>query len=386
MTEYGHRVLYLSGPVEAPWTRSDKNLVRGVASNLKRYRARVLTHEGAIAPAQGIEVESAWGPRLTDTTALGRRVGLFARLIESSGVSLVHLFWPADHVVAQVVRAACKLRNLPVVHTLVRAPRTMVGIGSAVAGQPTVALTAATTERLRNEGLRHVLHIPPGIELHEPIAPGERAAILRKYRIPMDKPVVIYAGDYGHSNAARTVAAAIPRVLRQVDAHFVLACRLRTDADRTEEQRIQQACTADGVAQHVTFLNEVSSLRELFAIAAVQVFPADSHHEKMELPLVLLEGMAERLATVVASKAPLTELVQAGAALGVPPMDPVSLAVPVVDLLRSEERRLALGEAARQIVQQRFDIKRISAQYEEVYDEMLARHRARQSSVWGRIG
>lgn len=386
MSDYGHRVLYLSGPVEAPWTRSDKNLVRGVASNLRRYRARVLTHEGAVAPGPGIETESAWGPDLGKQTPLSRRVGLFARLIESPGISVVHLFWPADPVVAQLVRAACRLRNVPLVHTLVRAPRTTVGIGTAIAGNNAVVLTASTAERLHSEGIKNVLHIPPGITLHEPIAAGDKAAIYRKYRLPMDRPLVLYAGDYAHSNAARTVAASIPRVLRQVDAHFVLACRIRSEEDSREERRIQEACTADGVAQHVTFLNEVSSLRELFALAALQVFPADSHHEKMELPLVLLEGMAERVATVVASKAPLNELVQPGAALGVPPMDPVSLAVPVVELLRSEERRLQLGEAGRQLVEQRFDIRRVATQYEELYDEVLAKHRNRQSSVWGRIG
>jgi hypothetical protein len=56
MSQYGQRVLYLSGPVEPPWTRSDKNLVRGIAANLQRYRARVLTHEGV-----SLDEPRGWG-------------------------------------------------------------------------------------------------------------------------------------------------------------------------------------------------------------------------------------------------------------------------------------------------------------------------------------
>jgi len=385
MPEYGQRILYLSGPVEPPWTRSDKNLVRGVAAHLQRYRPRVLTHEGVVASDAHVETESAWGPRVGGHTPLGRRLGLFGRLLESRQLALVHLFWPADHVVAAVVRTACRIRGLPVLHTLVRAPRTTVGIRGGLCGSPVVCLTRETEQRLRAEGIRDTLWVPPGIAVHDRIPAGERAAIRRKYRIPLDMPVILYAGDYGHSNAARTVAAAIPRILRQADAHFVLSCRIRTDADAREEALIQAAITADGIAQHVTFLNEVPSLRELFAIATVQVFPADSHHKKMDLPMVLLEGMAEQVATVVANKPPLSELVQAGVAFGVPPMDAVSLAVAVVELLRSPDRREAMAAAGRALVEKRFDVRQIAARYEEIYDEVLHAARTKTQPAWGTL-
>lgn len=383
MTPPGQRVLYLSGPVEPPWTRSDKNLVRGVASHLTRYRARVLTHEGAKLDDPNLETESAWGPRLGGDTPYGRRLGLFGRLIEQRETALVHLFWPADFVVANVIRTAARLRGLPVVHTLVRAPRTTVGIKRALAGSPVVCLTQETQHRLIAEGVPNTLWVPPGITLYDPIAPGEHAGIRRKYRIPLDEPVVIYAGDYRHSNAARTFAAAMPRILRTEDCHFVLACRIRDDADRQEEARIKEAIAADGIAHHVTFLNEVTSLRELFAISAVQVFPADSHHEKMDQPMVLLEGMAEGVATVVAHKPPLTELVQANVALGVPPMNPVALAVATVELLRNPERRQQLAEAGQRLVHSRYDIALIAAQYEDIYDEVLAVAKRPRSGAWG---
>ncbi len=385
MSDYGQRVLFLSGPVEPPWTRSDKNLVRGIASNLQRYRARVLTHEGVTLAEARVETEPAWGPRLGGHTPLGRRLGLFGRLIDQRETALVHLFWPADVLVAGVVRTACKIRGLPVIHTLVRAPRTTVGISRALVGSPIVCLTQETQHRLIAEGIANTIWVPPGIVVQPPTPAGEHAAIRRKYRIPHGIPVVIYAGDYAHNNAARTFAATMPRVLRQTEAHFVLACRIRNDEDAREEARIKEAITADGIAHHVTFLNEVSSLRELFAISTIQVFPADNAFEKMDLPMVLLEGMAEGVATVVAQKPPLTELVQAGAALGVPPMDPVSLAVAVVELLRVPERAETMAKLGRQLVEDRFDVRHVASRYEDIYDEVLSQVRPRSglSGLWG---
>ena len=142
---------------------------------------------------------------------------------------------------------------------------------------------------------------------------------------------------------------------------------------------------ADGIAHRVTFLNEVSSLRELFGIADVQVFPADSPGEKMDLPMVLLEGMAEGVATVVAQKPPLTELVQAGVALAVPPMDPVGLAAAVVELLRVPERRHELAQAGRQLVEARYDVRQVASRYEDIYDEVLGQPRkgAPWNNIWG---
>lgn len=386
MSQYGHRVLYLSGPVEPPWTRTDKNLVRGVARNLQRYRARVLTHEGVVSSDAGVETEPAWGPRVGGDTPLGRRFGLFSRLLDTQGVALVHLFWPPDRLVAGVVRAGCRVNGLPVVQTLVRPPRSGIGVAGQLAGAPVVCLTEETEQALHTEGFRNTVHIPPGIDLGDSVAAGAKAAVRRKYRIPLDQPVVIYAGDYAHGKAARTVAASIPRVVRQVDCHFVMACRIRAESDSREEQRIQEALTADGVAHRVTFLNEVNDLRELLSIAAVQVFPADHHYEKMELPMVLLEGMAEGVATVVATKPPLTELMHAGAALGIPPSDPLGLAVPIVELLRRPDKAKALGEAGRALVEARFDIRKVAQRYEELYDEVLARHRSRASGILGRLG
>ncbi len=178
-------VLYLSGPVEPPWTRSDKNLVRGIAEHLDRYKARVLTHEGVTAIDPAVETEPAWGPRLDGHTPLGRRLGLFKRLLSTTDAQLVHLFWPADVLVANLVRVACRVRGLPVIHTLVRAPRTTFGIRRAIAGEPVVCLSEETRARIRAEDVDNALLISPGIRVGKMIPKSRHPVIRDRLGIPL---------------------------------------------------------------------------------------------------------------------------------------------------------------------------------------------------------
>lgn len=86
-----------------------QNLVRAVAANLQRYRARVLTHEGAQPGDAHVETENAWGPRVRGDTPLGRRIGLFSRLIDSRETAIVHLFWPHGYFGRQF--GACSVQD-----------------------------------------------------------------------------------------------------------------------------------------------------------------------------------------------------------------------------------------------------------------------------------
>jgi glycosyltransferase involved in cell wall biosynthesis len=373
VTAFLPRVLYVSGPVEPPWTRSDKNLVRDVATHLKRYRARVLTHEGVVgALPPEIETEAAWGPKISGHTPLGRRLGLMGRLLATSDVQLIHLFWPADPVVAQIVRLGARARGVPVIHTLVRAPSNTLGITRMVAGEPVVTLSRETQRRIQGDGIVDAVHIPHGVEPRKGRSKPDSDSIRTRYGIPHGPPLILYCGDYKHAYAARTVAAVLPRVLREIDCHFVMACRILDDDDRAEESRIREAVSADGLSNHVSFLNVVPDLRDLMAVCTVQIFPADSVNERMDMPRVLLEGMAEGLATVVANKAPFEEVVEPGGAIGVPTMQPVTIAAAVLDLLRDPKRRSALATAGRQLVESRFSIARVAERYESLYDRVLA--------------
>jgi glycosyltransferase involved in cell wall biosynthesis len=281
------------------------------------------------------------------------------------------------------------MRDLPLLHTLVRAPRTTLGITRTVAAEPVVCLSRETQRRVQRDGIIDSVWIPPGVIVGQADKAPDLPALRARYGIPPDVPVVLYAGDYTHAYAARTVAATLPRVARELPVHFVMACRIRTANDRVEEGRIRAALMADGMANHITFLNEVESLGDIFAIADIQIFPADSANQRLDMPMVLLEGLAHGIATIVANKPPFEELVQPGAAVGVPSMNPASIAVAIVELLRDRPRLAALSARAKEVVAERFDIRAVARAYETLYDrvraEAVGTQRGRGSAISGGI-
>jgi len=67
------------------------------------------------------------------------------------------------------------------------------------------------------------------------------------------RPIVLFAGDYQFSNAARTILAAIPTVIRQMKAQFVYACRMKQAESRKIESDIRQQAEQTGLKEHIHF-------------------------------------------------------------------------------------------------------------------------------------
>jgi glycosyltransferase involved in cell wall biosynthesis len=385
MDPFRPRVLVLSLPVGPPWSRGDRNLVHTLAAHLRRYRACLLTHEGVRLGLPEVETLPVWGARGQQVTAPRRLAEVIRSLIARGDVALVHLIWPADRVFSPLVAAACRLRGLPLVHTLTRPPRFGLGQASLLAarsrpggkGAPAtlVALHAGTRARLERRGIADVAVMGPPVVMRPGLAGAEKTAVRRRFGIPQGARLVCYAGDWRDRDAARTVAAAVPRIRREHDVHFVFACRVRDREEGSEQRRIEAALTADGLAGHVTFLEEAGDLRDLLAVSSVHALPLTAPWDKLDLPLAAIEGLAEGCATVATRAGGLADLVEAGAAIGIPLRDAASLAVVVGELLRHDQRRQAQAETGRQLARTRFAAEVVAGQYEALYDELLGRRR-----------
>jgi len=100
--------------------------------------------------------------------------------------------------------------------------------------------------------------------------------------------------------------------------------------------------------------------------------PAESLYAKMDLPLVLLEAMALGVPLVVSDRPPLSEVVHGGG-VTVPPQDPAMLARAIADLLGHPARLREMGAAARAAALAHYDIRGVSAQHEQLYEDLLRR-------------
>ncbi len=147
-------------------------------------------------------------------------------------------------------------------------------------------------------------------------------------------------------------------------------------AKRAPELRVEVAgggpCLADlkqlaaslGVGDRINFLGEVRDVPALLARATIFVLPSRSEG----IPLTALEAMACGLPVVATRVGGLPEVVEDEVTgLLVPPADPAALAGAITELQDNPERSDRMGRAGRQRALERFDVRRMVAQYEALY-------------------
>jgi glycosyltransferase involved in cell wall biosynthesis len=125
-----------------------------------------------------------------------------------------------------------------------------------------------------------------------------------------------------------------------------------------------------GLGDRIAFLGEVRDVPALLARARMFVLASRSEG----IPLTALEAMACGLPVVATRVGGLPEVVDEGVTgLLVPPADPAALAGAMAALWNDPERRDRMGRAGRDRAEERFDVRRMVAQYESLYLEGAGR-------------
>lgn len=179
--------------------------------------------------------------------------------------------------------------------------------------------------------------------------------------VPGRSPVIGTAGplefDKGHDVFIRS----IPLILQgSPQAQFVIA------GTGPEEVRLRQLVIELGIAEYVTFVSGMADLT--VAIEAMDLFVLPSLRQG--LGTIMLEAMARCRPVIASQSGGVYQIVRDGeTGLLVPPSDSPALARRVLELLSHPERARALGQKARQHVQQEFRV-------EQMIDKTISCYRA----------
>ena len=147
---------------------------------------------------------------------------------------------------------------------------------------------------------------------------------------------------------------------RREDASF----RLEIAGDGVVKPQLQTLAAELDLGGCVAFLGQTSDVAGVLARA--QLFVLSSISEGVSL--TLLEAMATGLAVVATKVGGNPEVVVDGeTGLLVPPRDPRALAAALLRLRRDPAEQARLGQAGRRRVEQHFDVRRMTANYEELY-------------------
>jgi glycosyltransferase involved in cell wall biosynthesis len=226
------------------------------------------------------------------------------------------------------------------------------------------------TDRGAQEHVRYKIASPQkfvtihgGIDLAQVRSVGIDPAVKRKeLGLPPEGPIVGTAGRLVPIKGLEWLLKAATRVLTE----FPQACFVII-GDGPMLGELRQLTSKLGIGLRVVFLGRREDVPE--CLAALDLFVLPSLNEGMGRALI--EAMAVGCPVVATRVGGIPDIVADGTTgLLVPPQDDRALADAILILLRDRSRRAAYGEAARQRVDERFDVTSMVRNIEQLYEEV----------------
>lgn len=225
----------------------------------------------------------------------------------------------------------------------------------------TIVASDFAMRELRDLGVDRIERVPLGVNLVQfhPRRRASREATLRRFGVPLDRPVAVYAGRLAREKRLDVVLDAWPQVQRDLGVHLVIA------GAGAEERQLRARCAA----RHVTWLpyqHDREMIARLQAAADLTLAPG----EVETFGLAALEAMAAGTPVVgVRSGAVAEHVDRSGAGSLYEPGEPADVVRAVRDVLHADFRSLSLR--ARSYAEREHDWTRVFDQLFALYRRIL---------------
>lgn len=227
------------------------------------------------------------------------------------------------------------------------------------------APTNLACDMLTERGLeKQPVPVSNGVDLNVfcPPSPGEKERLRARFKLPSDRPVVLYAGRLALEKRLDVLLDAMPKVLAATQCHFLFMGAGALD--------VKGMVAGLGLAEHATFTGLVDdqTLPLVYRAADMLVLPSESELQGM----VLLEGAASGLPLIGANALAIPEIVHHGdnGFLHVPG-NADDLAERIMCLVEDSELRAQYGARSVELVQHHA-LDACIGQMESIYQEMIA--------------
>ena len=303
-----------------------------------------------------------------------------AEVVEEEGIDVVHAHYAIPHALAALlVKEVVAPRRLPVVTTLHGTDITIVGQDRAYARVTSYAIRAsdvvtAVSDYLRRETDRvfgpirpiDVIHNFVDLErFHPDREPARRRAFART-----GEALLVHVSNFRPVKRSVSAVEVLARVVRERPAVLLMV------GDGPDRAACEARARELGVRDRVRFVGAQAEVESLLPLADLFLLPS----EYESFGLAALEAMACGTPTVAFAAGVLPEVIEDrvdGRLL--PPHDDLAMGDAVLELLRDDPLRAAMGAAARASAERRFALDRVVPAYEAVYARAVATVAARCS-------
>ncbi len=266
-----------------------------------------------------------------------------------------------------VVRVACGGPH----GEIARLNRLPLGIGrwvlrAARRADAIISLTDQITEELLGAGFarERIVLVPNGVDAARfaPISPQQRAALRKQLDLPLERPIVFFAGRFEAQKAVDVLLGAWQQVQTQHPEALLLLA-----GDGSLRGALEQLGRDLGITETVRFLGYTDQMLAYYQASDVFVLPSWSEG----MSNALLEAMACGLAPVATAIPGNTDVVtHERDGLLVKAGDRHALAEALTRLLSDAELRQQIAAGARQTITGRFALEQTAAAYARLYQQL----------------
>jgi N-acetyl-alpha-D-glucosaminyl L-malate synthase BshA len=293
-----------------------------------------------------------------------------AEAVREHGIELFHVHYAIPHAIAGILAQQMLGDGAP------RMLTTLHGTDITIVGQDHSFFeitkfgiersdgVTAVSEFLRRMTLeefqvsRPIDVVPNFVDLEQyPIEKGDRSGIADP-----GQRVLLHVSNFRPVKRPLDTVRIFERVSREVDAVLLMV------GEGPERASAQALARRLGVLDRLRFLGTQQDIAEIAAMADVFLLPS----ELESFGLSALEAMACGVPVIGSDAGGLPEVVRhAESGYLLPVGDVEGMAARTIEILKDDERRRAMGEAARHRVESLFDADRVVSQYEAAYARVL---------------
>ena len=293
-----------------------------------------------------------------------------AEAVSEHGIELFHVHYAIPHAIAGIIAQQMLGDGAPrMVTTLHGTDITIVGQDHSFFEITRFGIersdgVTAVSEFLRRmtaeefQVTRPIDVIPNFVDLEQyPVERPDRSAFAE----PGQK-VLLHVSNFRPVKRVLDTVRIFEKVTRETDAVMLMV------GEGPERSSAQALARRLGVLDRIRFLGTRREIAQIAGMADVFLLPS----ELESFGLSALEAMACGIPVVGSDAGGLPEVVRhAESGYLLPVGDVEGMSARTIEILKDDERRREMGEAARHRVESLFDAERVVSQYEAVYDRVL---------------
>lgn len=296
------------------------------------------------------------------------------RLIKNNKYEIVHTYLFGFHYLANI---PAKIAGVPLTISSRRElakwkkfhHRCLENIGNLFTDRVIACSNAVKEFALKTENLslHKVVVIYNGINVDEFLPSPKNNQILQEFGLGKASKIVGMVANFSLEKNHRAMLEAIVKVKEKFP---LIKCLLVGDGPLKKE--IEGRVGKLELKENVFFASQRDDINQILSV--MDIFVLTSLCEG--LPNAILEAMGCGLAVVATNVGGVPEVVEDGrSGILVEPTNHIQVAKAVIKLLENEDLRLSLGRRGREIIENRFNFKKMVQEYEDFYGRQIEEQR-----------